>query len=208
MMLPPNAMSSTLLPVNIRMAKRGASAFAQGNGSEIFKRVKLQRPAESAEAVKRGILKKSSTREGSPPHESKRQVGVLKSNGKTTSIRASSNGKGKAKETILQNGNNASAPTIQIPQRSATAFEVVAGSYERLLYGLHCSLSGSGPSASVDMQPVFQFPAHLSCVKTVHASPNGRWLATGAGDEIIKVWDLRRRREIGGLLGHDGGSRH
>ena len=89
---------------------------------------------------------------------------------------------------------------------SKTSFEIVAGSYERFLYGLHCTLSGSGQDATVDIQPIFQFPAHISAVKTVHASPNGKWLVTGSGDEVIKLWDLRQRKEIGGLLAHEGAS--
>jgi len=55
------------------------------------------------------------------------------------------------------------------------------------------------------LKPIFIFPAHVSCIKTVAASPQGgKWLATGSGDEIIKVWDLRRRKEIGGLMQHEG----
>jgi len=113
--------------------------------------------------------------------------------------------KGKAKAVDqAQAGEPSLRAGMQMQEPVATAFEVVAGSYERLLYGLHCTLSGAGDAASVDMQPVFQFPAHLTCVKTVAASPNGRWLATGAADEVIKVWDLKRRKELGGLLGHEG----
>jgi len=43
----------------------------------------------------------------------------------------------------------------------------------------------------------------------VAASPQGgKWLATGSGDEIIKVWDLRRRKEVGGLMQHEGSITH
>ncbi|GJE93253.1 WD40 repeat-like protein [Phanerochaete sordida] len=56
---------------------------------------------------------------------------------------------------------------------------------------------------------MFIFPAHISSVKAVAASPNGgKWLATGSSDEIIKVWDLRRRKEIGGLMHHEGSITH
>lgn len=113
-------------------------------------------------------------------------------------------GKAKASDQTKASATAASQPSLAKAAVEATAFEVIAGSYERLLYGLHCTVSGTGGAAQVEMQPVFQFPAHLSCVKTAAASPNGRWLATGAGDEVIKVWDLRRRKELGGLLGHEG----
>ena len=90
-----------------------------------------------------------------------------------------------------------------------SSFKIIAGSYERLLYGLQGTVSVSSPNASSELEwtlkPIFIFPAHVSYIKTVAASPQGgKWLATGSGDEIIKVWDLRRRKEIGGLMHHEG----
>ena len=89
-----------------------------------------------------------------------------------------------------------------------SAFKLVAGSYEKLLYGLEGSvtLDGSdGDQISVKLKPIFIFPAHVSCVKAVSGSPmGGKWLATGSVDEIVKVWDLRRRKEVGGLMQHEG----
>lgn len=98
-------------------------------------------------------------------------------------------------------------------------FKVIVGSYEKILYGLQVdvpasSLSSSQPSTSpsstgagneVKMKPIFIFPAHISCVKAVTASPlGGKWLATGGTDETVKVWDLKRRKELGGLVQHQG----
>jgi len=90
-----------------------------------------------------------------------------------------------------------------------SSFKIIAGSYERLLYGLQGTVSVSSPNASSELEwtlkPIFIFPAHVSYIKTVAASPQGgKWLATGSGDEIIKVWDLRRRKEVGGLMHHEG----
>jgi protein MAK11 len=89
-----------------------------------------------------------------------------------------------------------------------SSFKIIAGSYERLLYGLEGTTSVSSTGASElewTLKPIFIFPAHVSCIKAVAASPQGgKWLATGSGDEIIKVWDLRRRKEIGGLMQHEG----
>ncbi|KAF8273186.1 WD40-repeat-containing domain protein [Lactarius quietus] len=89
-----------------------------------------------------------------------------------------------------------------------SSFKVIAGSYERLLYGLQGTVSAVSPAASElqwTLTPIFIFPAHVSCIKSVAASPQGgKWLATGSGDEIIKVWDLRRRKEVGGLMQHEG----
>jgi protein MAK11 len=123
---------------------------------------------------------------------------------KTKSTNGSSKGK-PAQSSIKgkQRATEDAVPSAPVPKPAATAFEIVAGSYERILYGLHCTLSGKGEDASVDMQPIFQFPAHLTCVKACEASPNGRFLVTGSADEVIKLWDLKRRKEVGGLLAHD-----
>ncbi|KAJ6606999.1 WD40-repeat-containing domain protein [Mycena sp. CBHHK59/15] len=92
-----------------------------------------------------------------------------------------------------------------------STFKIVAGSYEKLLYGLEGSVSYDADTSALEfhLKPVFIFPAHVSCIKAVAASPNGgKWLATGSADEIVKVWDLRRRKEIGGLMHHEGSITH
>jgi hypothetical protein len=120
----------------------------------------------------------------------------------------SSKAKGKAKAV-----DSATASPIDtdvkpeiIPADDLPPFLVIAGSYEKLLYGLQGSF---GPSASDDqpevtLEPTFIFPAHLACVKAIAASPGGKWLATGSEDEFVKVWDLRRRKEVGSLSQHSG----
>ncbi|KAG2141956.1 WD40-repeat-containing domain protein [Suillus clintonianus] len=88
-----------------------------------------------------------------------------------------------------------------------TSFKVIAGSYEKLLYGFDgtVALNEAHDSYKFELRPIFIFPAHVSCIKAVAASPNGgKWLATGSADEVIKVWDLRRKKEIGGLMHHEG----
>ncbi|GAA5947029.1 hypothetical protein JCM3765_002122 [Sporobolomyces pararoseus] len=120
-----------------------------------------------------------------------------------------------------------SAPkqNVKVPQGPPKKFIVSAGSYERLLYGLECqfvpSTSSSTPTLSVN--PVFSFPAHLSSLRTVAASttlqegggsgPNkenrkigGKYLVSGGQDEVIKVWDLQRRKEVGSLEGDTTGT--
>ncbi|CAK5267221.1 unnamed protein product [Mycena citricolor] len=92
-----------------------------------------------------------------------------------------------------------------------SSFKIVAGSYEKLLYGLEGTISCEEGSSipTYNLEPIFIFPAHVSCIKVVAASPHGgKWLATGSADEIIKVWDLRRRKEIGGLMHHEGSITH
>lgn len=124
----------------------------------------------------------------------------------SSSVLGKANGKGKARAT--------SPPAdIDTPVRvSPGSFVVIAGSYEKLLYGIEGSYASSSSStfthgteaARPDVAPVFIFPAHLAYVKCIAASPGGKWLATGSEDEFIKVWDLRRRKEVGSLSQHSG----
>ena len=93
------------------------------------------------------------------------------------------------------------------PPQLPTSFKVIAGSYEKLLYGLEgtVNLTKEEGKLRFALKPVFVFPAHVSCIKAVAASPHGgKWLATGSTDEIIKIWDLRRRKEVGALMHHQG----
>ncbi|KAJ3513106.1 hypothetical protein NMY22_g15142 [Coprinellus aureogranulatus] len=96
------------------------------------------------------------------------------------------------------------------PSALPSTFKVVAGSYEKLLYGLNGWTSlDSGGKLEYHLKPIFIFPAHVSCIKAVAASPQGgKWLATGSADEIVKIWDLRRKKEVGGLMHHEGSITH
>ena len=109
-------------------------------------------------------------------------------------------GKGKAKETASL---PAAAGIEEGPSSSGSdTFIIIAGSYEKLLYGLEGSYAAG--SSKPTLKPIFIFPAHWACVKAVAASPGGKWLATGSEDEFVKVWDLRRRKEVGSLSQHEG----
>lgn len=90
---------------------------------------------------------------------------------------------------------------------------MIAGSYEKLLYGIEGAYTPAEEQeddgevnrmVKPDLTPIFIFPAHLAFVKAIAASPGGKWLATGSEDEFIKVWDLRRRKEVGSLSQHTG----
>jgi len=122
-----------------------------------------------------------------------------------------------------QKGKAAASSSAPVAVRNPAApkrFTVAAGSYERLLYGLECSFepataatSSSGLDYELSISPIFSFPAHLSSLRTVAASTlihegtgserrvGGKYLVSGGSDEIIKVWDLPRRKEVGSLEG-------
>jgi protein MAK11 len=96
-------------------------------------------------------------------------------------------------------------PSDSVETQENLTFKIIAGSYEKILYGLEGFYDKETGKAS--LKPIFIFPAHLSCIKSVAASPNGgKWLVSGSADEIIRVWDLRRRKEVGGLIQHEGES--
>jgi protein MAK11 len=71
---------------------------------------------------------------------------------------------------------------------------------------------------TLQVAPIFSFPAHLSSIKSVAsstlASPGtgserkvgGKYLVSGGTDEVIKVWDLKRKKEVGSLEGEASGS--
>lgn len=93
-----------------------------------------------------------------------------------------------------------------LPETPPKGFRIVAGSYERFLYGLEGSLHHTADHTyEAKLVPRFVFPAHVSSVRSVAcAGRDSKWLVTGGVDETIKVWDLRRRKEVGALTGHEG----
>lgn len=121
----------------------------------------------------------------------------------------------KPKESKLQLEANLKPKHVKQETEPKT-FKIVVGTYEKLLYGLEASFEESKDASDnnndnekspgqLQLKTVFIFPAHVACIKTVSASPvSGKWLATGSADEIIKVWDLHRRKEVGGLMHHTG----
>lgn len=133
--------------------------------------------------------------------------------------------------TGVQKGKNTGkkAAAAPPPEKTSTpaapsTFVVSVGSYERLLYGLSCTFTPTPPTSSSNLPyelsvlPVFSFPAHLSSIRAVSASTltsastgserkvGGKYLVSGGMDEIIKVWDLRRRKEVGSLEGEAAGT--
>ncbi|RUP51371.1 WD40-repeat-containing domain protein [Jimgerdemannia flammicorona] len=86
-------------------------------------------------------------------------------------------------------------------------FRIVVGCYERILYGIDAyweKPEGESVTPKLRLEPIFIFPAHSGCIKTV--AIGGPFLASGSTDEIIKLYDVKRRKELGFLLGQHQGS--
>ncbi|KAJ3191023.1 hypothetical protein HK101_008164 [Irineochytrium annulatum] len=91
------------------------------------------------------------------------------------------------------------------------SFHIVAGSYERLLFGLDGTLAatdGSPPGGdgvfrlAVTLTPSYIYPSHITCIKSLALT--SKLLATGSTDEHVKLYDLSRRKESGSLTHHTG----
>ncbi|TKA56464.1 hypothetical protein B0A53_02035 [Rhodotorula sp. CCFEE 5036] len=136
-----------------------------------------------------------------------------------SSTAAPSKSKKAQGKAAKQPAPDAVASTPDAPKR----FVVASGSYERLLYGLECTFKPTSSSEkkkdyALTVEPIFSFPAHLSSLRTVAASHllspgtgserkvGGKYLVSAGTDEIIKVWDLRRRKEVGSLEGDTTGT--
>ena len=163
----------------------------------------LERPGKRAkiQPIPRMVIAVKKT----PPQSRAKQVQVLTET-VTPHRTSSAKGKEKAINSPLVSLKKKKGPTDVSNNPLPTSFKVVAGSYEKLLYGLDGTVTVDDQSnLQFHLKPIFIFPAHVSCIKSVAASPHGgKWLATGSADEIVKVWDLKRRKEIGGLMHHEG----
>ncbi|CEP08483.1 hypothetical protein [Parasitella parasitica] len=80
-------------------------------------------------------------------------------------------------------------------------FRIVVGTYERLLFGINAVWNEE--KTGVKLEPVFIIPAHTGCIRTV--AIGGHFLASGSTDEIIRLYDVKKRKEYGSLGGHHSG---
>lgn len=118
----------------------------------------------------------------------------------------------KEKGKAIEKSKSSLDPTSQASKLSLKesplpkTFRIIVGSYERLLFGFQVKMEAHGElSSQATFTPMFSFAAHTSCITAVAAAGvDSKWLATGAGDETVRVWDLRKRKEVGGLTGHGG----
>jgi len=141
-------------------------------------------------------------------------VPVTKLLGSQTPISSTSKSTKKVKQKLETRFSLASHETVAPPanaknsepkQQGPRRLVVVSGSYDKILYGLQIEPKSEESEEVHQFKPIFIFPAHISCIKAVAASPRGgKWLVSGGTDEVIKVWDLRRKKELGSLQQHQG----
>lgn len=84
-------------------------------------------------------------------------------------------------------------------------FLVVIGSYERILYGIDVKLKkfNEGKMEKDEETIVkvsFAIPAHSGMIKSI--AINNDFLATGSTDDTIRLFDIKKRKEIGALTSH------
>ncbi|KAG6579959.1 putative p21-activated protein kinase-interacting protein [Phytophthora cinnamomi] len=81
---------------------------------------------------------------------------------------------------------------------------VVAGTYEGLLYGWECPSVPAGESTK--MKLTFGYAAHSECIKSVAlmAAKQGKTLLSGGSDEMIKIYNVDKRVEVGSLMEQHG----
>lgn len=78
---------------------------------------------------------------------------------------------------------------------------ICVGTYERVLYGWELDFDAESASL-VSSRVAFALPAHTGYIRCI--STAGRHLVTGGTDEVVKVFDLKKRRELGVLTHHAG----
>ncbi|KAH0513744.1 p21-activated protein kinase-interacting protein 1 [Microtus ochrogaster] len=82
--------------------------------------------------------------------------------------------------------------------------ELVAGSYEQVLFGFRVHRE---PATSGDREtwtPVADFTHHAHTASLSAVAANNRFVVTGSKDETIHIYDLKKKIEHGALLHHSG----
>ncbi|KAI8147802.1 WD40-repeat-containing domain protein [Fennellomyces sp. T-0311] len=82
-------------------------------------------------------------------------------------------------------------------------FRIVTGTYERILYGINAYWKKGEQVGGLDLEPVFIVPAHTGLIRAV--AIGGQFLASGSTDELIRLYDVKKRKEYGLLGGQHAG---
>ncbi|CCG85144.1 Shk1 kinase-binding protein 15 [Taphrina deformans PYCC 5710] len=88
--------------------------------------------------------------------------------------------------------------------KPSATLRICVGSYEHVLYGIDAQITAKSDSSPLRAQfnPVYMFEAHTAQIKA--CAIGGRYLASGGVDEVLKLYDLKKRKDLGSLLSHDG----
>jgi len=76
------------------------------------------------------------------------------------------------------------------------------GTYNNILFGFTFCEEESDDATIWRFKPIFTDQGHTGCIKTV--SSGGRYMASGSTDETIRLFDMRKRVEVGTLVEQDG----
>ncbi|WFD44402.1 Protein mak11 [Malassezia psittaci] len=210
-------------PNDTRLKQQGSSLKNQGkkapdaterskpNQAKPFKGNKVaQKPTKESQKSKPPSRKTRPDQNVSRTVRSKKERPVNKQESSATKlthslpqpadVSFSSKGKSKSSGKVKKQATTVGSNEAQRGMR------IVVGSYERFLYGLAAFMQVT-PEGGYEcvIEPQFVFPAHVASIRAVACAGDGaKWLCTGGTDETIKVWDLRRKKEVGALIGHEG----
>ncbi|KAG0006992.1 p21-activated protein kinase-interacting protein 1-like protein [Modicella reniformis] len=153
---------------------------------------------------KRPKTESSSSSSSSKNNNSKKPTGGSKAN-RAASKRVTTYAPPQTKKNIpstqvKQTVVNKSKKIPVVPEGATLEdFRIVAGTYENILYGLDAYWN---EDMTLRLSPIFIFAAHIGCIKSL--AIGGHFLASGSTDEKIQLYDLKRRKELGALLQHQG----
>jgi WD40 repeat protein len=80
-----------------------------------------------------------------------------------------------------------------------TTSTIIFGTYEGGVVGFKTVIQSDN---SVELEQILSTPCHIGCVRSIAAM--GRYAATGGTDEVVNVFDLAKRLQLGNM----GGSVH
>ncbi|PRT53079.1 Protein MAK11 [Wickerhamiella sorbophila] len=93
---------------------------------------------------------------------------------------------------------NASIEELDTLRNAGRTVRIVTGSYE---HNLLCVALTITPKGEV-FTPIFHFTPHTQSIRCL--ARHKRFLVSGSNDELIRLYDLQRRRELGTLMHHSG----
>lgn len=91
--------------------------------------------------------------------------------------------------------------TTKLPKILNNKFNIVVGSYEHTLLCLCIEIFGK-TKTEIKVVPIFHIEAHKFSVKSIDIAK--KYLVSGSSDDQIKIYDIKKNKEIGHLLCNNG----